>query len=75
VSLTFPDGNPGEDLCLLSHCDYLIGPPSTFTLIASMYRDTPLYWIIDAQEQLTADSFHTFNYQARHFDEYFIPQN
>ena len=31
--------------------------------------------MIDAQEQLTADSFHTFNYQARHFDEYFIPQN
>ena len=75
TNVYFPCGTPAEDLCLLSECDYLIGPPSTFTLIASMYRDTPLYWMIDAQEQLTADSFHTFNYQARHFDEYFIPQN
>ena len=75
TNVYFPCGTPAEDLCLLSECDYLIGPPSTFTLIASMYRDTPLYWMIDAQEHLRADSFHTFNYQARHFDEYFIPQN
>ena len=46
-NVVFPQGNPGEDLCLLSHCDYLIGPPSTFTLVASMYRNTPLYWIKD----------------------------
>jgi len=45
ASVVFPDGNPGEDLCLLSECDYLIGPPSTFTLVASMYRDTPLLWM------------------------------
>ena len=75
ANVYFPCGTPAEDLCLLSECDYLIGPPSTFTLVASMYRDTPLYWMIDAQQQLTADSFHTFNYQARHFDKYFIPQN
>ena len=34
----FPEGNPAEDLCLLSKCDNLIGPPSTFTLVASMYQ-------------------------------------
>lgn len=38
-------GNPAEDLCLLSECDYLIGPPSTFSLVASMYRDIPLCWM------------------------------
>ena len=62
VSLTFPDGNPGEDLCLLSHCDYLIGPPSTFTLVASMYHDTPLCWLSDTSRPITAASFHKFDY-------------
>ncbi len=62
----FPAGNPGEDLCLLSHCDYLIGAPSTFTLVASMYRDLPLYWIMDAQEALTHQSFNTFNHLFKH---------
>ena len=62
VSLTFPDGNPGEDLCLLSHCDYLIGPPSTFTLVASMYHDAPLCWLSDTSRPITAASFRKFDY-------------
>jgi len=60
----FPQGSPGEDLCLLSHCDYLIGPPSTFTLVAAMYRDLPLYWIKDAETALQETSF-------GHFDDLF----
>lgn len=70
----FPKGSPAEDLCLLSECDYIIGPLSTFTLIASMYRDTPLYWMTSRHPQLSLDAFHTFDYQATHYDEYFIPQ-
>ena len=65
VSLTFPDGNPGEDLCLLSHCDYLIGPPSTFTLVASMYHDAPLCWLSDTSRPITAASFRHFDYLFR----------
>lgn len=65
-SVTFPNGNPGEDLCLLSHMDYLIGAPSTFTLVASMYRDLPLYWIHDAAKPLSEQSFSTFNDLFRH---------
>ena len=64
INVMFPKGNPGEDLCLLSQCDYLIGAPSTFTLVAAMYRDLPLYWIEDAEAPLTAESF-------GHFDELF----
>lgn len=45
VQVFFPNGNPGEDLCLLSECDYLIGAPSTFSLVASMYHDLPLLWM------------------------------
>ena len=60
----FPQGNPGEDLCLLSRMDALIGPPSTFSLVASMYRNTPLYWIKDAGQTLESGCF-------KHFDELF----
>ncbi len=56
----FPTGNPAEDLCLLSHCDYLAGPPSTFSLVASMYRELPLYWIEDAQKEPAKEDFSTF---------------
>jgi hypothetical protein len=64
VTVIFPKGNPGEDLYLLSRCDYLMGAPSTFTLVAAMYRDLPLHWIEDPEKPLTADSFD-------HFDELF----
>ena len=60
-ALSFPKGNPGEDLYLLSQCDYLIGPPSTFTLVAAMYRDVPLYWIEKAEDPLTESSFGHFD--------------
>lgn len=61
IRVSFPDGNPGEDLCLLSRCDYLIGAPSTFTLVASMYRDLPLCWIEQADAKLSEDCFARFD--------------
>lgn len=45
ISVHFPAGNPAEDLCLLSECDYIMGAPSTFSLVASMYHDRPLLWM------------------------------
>lgn len=64
--VVFPDGNPAQDLCLFSHCDYLMGAPSTFTLAAAMYRDVPLYWIEEAARPLTEASFKHFDYLFRH---------
>ena len=61
-----PQGNPSEDLYLLSRCSYLIGPPSTFSLVASMYRDIPLYWIENIQERLTEGAFQRFDTLFRH---------
>lgn len=55
--VVFPAGNPGEDMCLLSHCNYLIGAPSTFTLVAAMYHDTPLYWIEDPKADIAFGRF------------------
>ena len=61
IKLIFPKGNPAEDLCLLSECDMLAGPPSTFTLVAAMYRDLPLYWVKDPAALLDAASFGRFD--------------
>lgn len=49
LDVVFPNGNPAEDLYVLSECDYLIGPPSTFSLVAAMYNDIPLLWMMDAK--------------------------
>lgn len=65
MNVSFPAGSPGEDLCLLSECDWLIGAPSTFSLVAAMYRDLPLYWIEEAGRRLTPDSFKHFDYLFR----------
>jgi len=62
----FPQGNPAEDLCLLSRCNYLIGAPSTFTLVAAMYHDTPLYWVEDMQKIPALSEFHHFDDLFRH---------
>ena len=64
VTIVFAKGNPAEDLYLLSECHRLIGAPSTFTLVASMYHDVPLYWIDDPTLQPTDAHF-------GHFDQLF----
>lgn len=61
VNFVFAEGNPAEDLCLLSKCDWLAGPPSTFSLVASMYRDVPLYWIKDPAKQFDEADFDRFD--------------
>ena len=59
-------GSAPEDLFMLSECDYLIGPPSTFSLVAAMYRDIPLYRMDTADEQqMTPESFRLFDYWFR----------
>ena len=59
-------GNPPEDLFMLSECDYLIGPPSTFSLVAAMYRDIPLYRMeTNDAKQMGSDSFRLFDYWFR----------
>lgn len=62
----FPQGNPGEDLYLLSQCHRLIGAPSTFTLVASMYHDVPLYWIEDPDKSPADNDFGQFDELFRH---------
>jgi hypothetical protein len=59
-------GSAPEDLYMLSECDYLIGPPSTFSLVAAMYRDIPLYRMdTDEVIGMTSDAFKLFDYWFR----------
>jgi len=59
-------GNAPEDLFMLSECDFLIGPPSTFSLVAAMYRDIPLYRMDNSDEKtMTPETFQLFDYWFR----------
>ena len=61
MNVVFPQGGQEDDLCLLSECDYLIGAPSTFSLVASMYRDLPLCWMEEKHIELSTSSFGKFD--------------
>jgi hypothetical protein len=60
-------GSAPEDLFMLSECDYVIGPPSTFSMVAAMYRDIPLYRMDTADEQqMDMEGFRLFEYWFQH---------
>lgn len=61
VRVVFPQGGQEDDLCTLSECDYLMGAPSTFSLVAAMYHNAPLYWIEGKNLSLSLDSFDKFD--------------
>ncbi len=50
LEVRIPKGDLIEDLYLLSGCDYLIGPPSTYSLWASFYGDVPLLHLREKQQ-------------------------
>lgn len=59
-SVYLSKGNEAEDLFLLSECDYIIGVKSTFSLMASFYNKSPLYWISDKNTPLQMSGFSSF---------------
>ena len=66
VKIHLLQGNAPEDLYMLSACDYVMGPPSTFSLVAAMYRDIPLYRMDSEDEGLmTEEAFRKFDYWFR----------
>lgn len=54
-----------EDLYALSLCDYIIGPPSTFSMWASFYGQVPLRILKSSEEKVTLDQFSTIISQDR----------
>ncbi len=55
--VTFGTGDLAEDLYGLTACDYLIGPPSTFTVWASFYGSVPLCRVFDPSVELRLEDF------------------
>jgi len=55
--------NAIKDLYALSLCDYILGPPSTFSMWASFYGRVPLKFISSSEEEITLNSFSPIIYQ------------
>ncbi len=72
AKIIFPNGNAGEDLCMLSECDYIIGPPSSFSLVAIMYGKARLHWMTNDHGNITLNDFKDFDTLFRVFDNYWI---
>lgn len=51
------EGTAAEDMYALAACDFLVGPPSTFTMWASFVGDTPLCQITGPVDGLDAADF------------------
>jgi hypothetical protein len=49
-----------EDMYLLAECDYIIGPPSSYSMWASFYGDKPLYMLRDVEVVPRLDDFVSF---------------
>jgi len=50
-------GHELEDMYSLAYCDYIIGPPSTYTGWASFYGKTPLYSIESIENTISLKKF------------------
>ena len=57
VDTALGQGNAVEDMYLLARCDYIMGPPSTFTLWAAFYGKKPLYQIRNIHDPIGLSCF------------------
>jgi hypothetical protein len=53
----FGTGQPLEDMYGLAGCDFIMGPPSTFSIWASFYGEVPLYQFEDVNRRLAREDF------------------
>ena len=60
LSVTPGTGHLLEDMYSLAGCDYVLGPPSTYTLWASFYGGAPLYHVREAGAAVALDSFRPY---------------
>lgn len=57
LSVGFAGGSPVVDLCSLAKCDYIFGPPSTYSQWASFYGDKPLLHVFNRDARIDRESF------------------
>lgn len=61
----FSSGHLIEDMYALAECDYIVGPPSSYTMWASFYGDKPLYMIRNINKTIDLKDFvHYYEWQG-----------
>lgn len=55
------NGSAVKDLYALSHCDYIVGPPSSFSGWASFMGNKPIFFIKDPLQKILLSDFKNFN--------------
>lgn len=64
-SYVFGNNHIIEDMYSLAECDYIIGPPSSYTMWASFYGERPLYMIRDVNKNIEIKDFvHFYQWQG-----------
>ncbi len=56
-AVTFGPNHVVEDMYSFAGCDYLVGPPSTYTMWASFHGKVPLYAVHNSEHIPTLDDF------------------
>jgi hypothetical protein len=57
LAVGFCGASPAKDLHTLAGCDYVMGPPSTFSQWASFYGNTPLFHLYDSSARVERERF------------------
>jgi len=57
LDITLGLNHPVEDLYSLSRCDYIIGPPSTYSMWASFYGKVPALAIMSPEQAIDVKCF------------------
>lgn len=66
-TVTFGPGHIVEDMYSLAACEYIVGPPSTYSLWASLYGGARLHFIQDPEADVSIDDFlEYFSIVGRH---------
>lgn len=61
----FAKGHLIEDMYALAECDYIVGPPSSYSMWASFYGEKPLYTIRDLSQTINLKDFvHFYEWQG-----------
>ena len=61
----FGSGHLIEDMYALAECDYVVGPPSSYSMWASFYGDKPLYTIRNVNKTINLKYFvHFYGWQV-----------
>lgn len=60
LDVTFANDHILEDMYSLAKCDYILGPPSSYSVWASFYGNVPLYKIMNPDKAITLDDFNVY---------------